>query len=166
MAKRLSDNIVATNGNGSRPQLSAEGEFPMPLEESIFVELSTGRVVEMVIGELSMFYELGEIPDELKGIAAKILFATVKDDIKEIEKRYFDRLKLARWTVGKVLRNNVVPLNRFFHEEIFEIYNMGNDPARAMENFRLFQESHVGLVHELQDVGGQTEPVVESATAA
>lgn len=166
MTKRLNEAIVASNGNGFKPQISSEDEFPAPLEETIFVELSTGRVVEMVIGELSMFYELGEIPDELKSIAAKILFTAGKDDIKEIEKRYFERLKLAKWTLGKVLRNNQVPIERFYHDEIWEIYNYANDPARAMENFRLFKTRHVGSVHELQDVGGQTEPVVAGSAPA
>lgn len=158
MAKRLNDSIVATNGNGSKPQLSASDEFPMPLEESIFVQLNTGRVVEMVIGELSMFFEFGQIPDELKGIAAKVLFTTAKDNPAEIEKRYFERLKLARWTAGKVLRNNVVPVERLYHDEIWEIYNLANDPALAMATFRLYQERHVGPVPELQDVGADAEP--------
>lgn len=164
--KRLSESMVASNGNGSNPTVSPLDEFPAPLEESIFVELGTGRVVEMVIGELSMFYELGEIPDELKGIAAKVLFTTAKDDAKEVEKRYFERLKLAKWTVGKVLRNNVVPIARFYHEEVWQIYNLANDPALAMETFRLFQESHVGLGDERGDVGSTTEPIAESAAAA
>lgn len=166
MAKRLSESIVGTNGNGSKPQLSPPDGFPMPLEESIFVELGTGRVVEMVIGELSMYYEIGEIPDELKGIAAKVLFTTAKDDPKEVEKRYFDRLKLAKWTVSKVLRNNVVPISRFYHEEVWQIYNLANDPALAMEIFRLFQARHVGLGDERGDVGSTTEPIAESAAAA
>lgn len=161
MVKRLNEAIVASNGNGYKPQISREDEFPMPMEESFFVELSTGRVVEMVIGELSMFYELGEIPDELKGVAAKILFSAGKDDLKEIEKRYFERLKLARWTVGKVLRNNVVPVERFYHDEIWEIYNLANDPARALENFRLFQERHVGTLPQGGDLRAVAEPVAQ-----
>lgn len=166
MAKRLSDSMIATNGNGYKPQISPQDEFPQPLEESIFVELSTGRVVEMVIGELSMFYELGEIPDELKGIAAKILFSAGKDDLKEVEKRYFERLKLARWTVGKVLRNSQVASERFFHDEIWEIYNLANDPARALENFRFFQAKHVESVSQVQDDGAVTEPGLQGSAAA
>lgn len=158
MAKRLNEAIVATNGSGFKPQVSPMDQFPAPLEESVFVELSTGRVVEMVIGELSMFYELGRIPDELKGIAAKILFTSAKDNPKEIEKRYFERLELAKWTVSEVLVNNSTPITRFYHEEIWEIYNYANDPARAMENFRLFQARHVGSVHGQQDVEAQAEP--------
>ena len=165
MAKRLSDSIVATNGNGFKPQVSPMESFPVPLEESIFVELTTGRVVEMVIGELSMFYELGRIPDELKGVAAKILFTTAKDNPKEIEKRYFERLELAKWTASEVLVNNTTPVNRFYHDEIWEIYNYANDPARAMENFRLLKASHVGSVHGQQDVGTQAEPEDASTEA-
>jgi hypothetical protein len=163
MAKRLSEAMVTTNGNGYKPQVSAADALPVPLEESIFVELSTGRIVEMVIGELSMFYELGRIPDELKSIAAKILFSAGKDDLKEVEKRYFERLKVAKWTVMEVLRNNTVPLTRFYHDEIWEIYSYANDPASAMASFRRLQAKHVGVVSGLQDVGAQTEP--EDATA-
>lgn len=163
MAKRLNEAIVASNGNGYKPQISPEDEFPQPLEESIFVELSTGRVVEMVIGELSMYFEIGEIPDELKGIAAKILFTAGKDDLKEVEKRYFERLKLARWTVGKVLRNNQVAPERFFHDEIWEVYNLANDPARALENFRFFKEKHVGVVPESGDLRAVAEPVAQDS---
>jgi hypothetical protein len=165
VAKRLSDSIVTANGNGYKPQISPMDDYPVPLEESIFVELSTGRVVEMVIGELSMFYELGRIPDELKGIAARILFTSAKDNPKEIEKRYFERLELAKWTVSEVLRNNSTPMTRFYHDEIWEIYNLANDPARAMENFRLFKAGLLGSVHGLQDMGTQAEPE-DAATEA
>jgi hypothetical protein len=164
MAKRLSDSIVATNGNGFKPQISPMDEFPAPLEETIFVELSTGRIVEMVIGELSMFYELGRIPDELKSVAAKILFTSAKDEPRAIEKRYFERLELAKWTVSEVLRNNTVPINRFYHDEIWEIYNYANDPARAMENFRLYKARHVGLVSDSGDILEAAEPMSEGAT--
>lgn len=165
MAKRLSDSIVASNGNGYKPQLSPMEDYPAPLEETIFVELGTGRVVEMVIGELSMFYELGRIPDELKGIAAKILFTAAKDNPKEIEKRYFERLELARWTASEVLRNNSTPIARFYHDEIWEIYNLANDPARALETFRRFQASHVGVVSESGDLREDAEPTLEGEAA-
>lgn len=164
MAKRLHEAVIS-NGNGYKPQVSAADALPVPLEESIFVELSTGRVVEMVIGELSMFYELGRIPDELKSMAAKILFSAGKDDLKEVEKRYFERLELAKWTVSEVLVNNSTPITRFYHEEIWEIYNLANDPARAMENFRFFQSRHVGVVPGQQDVGTSTEPADAAAEA-
>lgn len=163
MAKRLNDSIIATNGNGFKPQLSPADDFPAPLEESFFVELSTGRVVEMVIGELSMFYRLGRIPDELKSIAARILFTTAKDDARAIEKRYFERLELAEWTVSEVLRNNTTPLERFYHAEIWDIYNFANDPALAMENFRLFQAKHVGVVPDGGDIWTVAEPVAEDS---
>jgi hypothetical protein len=165
MAKRLHEAVIS-NGNGYKPQVSAADALPVPLEESIFVELSTGRIVEMVIGELSMFYELGRIPDELKRMAAKILFTAGKDDLKEVEKRYFERLELAKWTVSEVLINNSTPLSRFYHEEIWEIYNLANDPARAMENFRFFQAKHVGVVSEGGDIRQAAEPMLEGATAA
>lgn len=165
MAKRLSDSLVASNGNGAAPQSSPLEAFPAPLEETIFVKLGTGRVVEMVIGELSMFYELGQIPDELKAVAAKVLFAAAKDNPLEIEKRYFERLKLAKWTAAQVLRNNDTPISRFYHDEIWEIYNLANDPARALDTFRRFQASHVGVVHELQDVGASAEPAHAPAAA-
>lgn len=168
MAKRLSESIVGyplgANGNGFKPQISSMDDFPVPLEESVFVELSTGRVVEMVIGELSMFYEVGRIPDELKGIAAKILFTTAKDNPKEIEKRYFERLELAKWTVSEVLVNNTTPVNRFYHDEIWEIYNLANDPARAMENFRLYQRRHVGHLSDSGDILEAAERDSEGAS--
>jgi hypothetical protein len=164
MAKRLHEAVVS-NGNGYKPQVSPMDALPVPLEESIFVELSTGRIVEMVIGELSMFYELGRIPDELKRVAAKILFSAGKDDLKEVEKRYFERLELAKWTVSAVLVNNSTPLSRFYHDEIWEIYNLANDPARAMENFRFFKAKHVGAISGQQDVGTSTEPEDAAAEA-
>ena len=165
MAKRLSDSRVTTNGNGSKPQISPMDAFPAPLEETIFVELNTGRVVEMVIGELSMFYELGRIPDELKGIASKILFTQAKDNPKEIEKRYFERLELARWTASEVLRNNTTPMTRFYHDEIWEIYNLANDPARAMEKFRQYQRRDVGDISESGDLWQDAEPTLEGEAA-
>lgn len=165
MAKRLNEAMVS-NGNGFKPQVSAADAFPAPLDESIFVELSTGRVVEMVIGELSMFYELGRIPDELKSIAAKILFTAAKDDPRAVEKRYFERLELAKWTVSEALRNNSVPIDRFYHDEIWQIYNFANDPALAMENFRLYERRHVGVVPESGDILEAAEPMHEGSAAA
>lgn len=161
MAKRLSDSIVTTNGNGYKPQVSPMDDFPAPLEETIFVELSTGRVVEMVIGELSMFLRLGKIPDELKGLAQKILFTPQKDNPVEVEKRYFQRFELAKWTASEVLRNNVVPVDRFYDTEIWDIYNFANDPASAFENFRFFKARHVGVVSEGGDVLEVAEPIAE-----
>lgn len=60
--------ILSVNGN------NVPDDFPVPLEGTITVKLETGRVVEMVIGELSMLYEMGEIPNDLTAIAVRTLF--------------------------------------------------------------------------------------------
>lgn len=159
MSKQEKSTILAVNGQHAP---SADpNHLPMPLEGEITVRLSTGRVVDMVIGELTMFYELGEIPDELTPVAAKILFATGKDDPREVEKRYFERLKLARWTVGKVVHGNTTPVERLYHSEIWEIYDLANAPALALDNFRRYQEERMGTVSAVQDL----EPSAESAAA-
>lgn len=151
--------IVASNGNSLRA--TPAGELPIPLHESITVELDTGRVVEMVVGELSMLYEAGEIPDELTGIAARELFPPAKEDEREREKRYRERLRLAKWVVGRVLRNplvvenpqaaNEIAITHLYHDEIWDIYSLANSPARAMDSFRRQQARHVGVVSEVQD---------------
>lgn len=159
MAKRSNAEIVASNGNVRR--VTQPGELPIPLHESITIELDTGRVVEMVVGELSMLYEVGEIPDDLTGIAARELFPPAKEEDREREKRYRERLRLAKWVVARVLRNpvvvdnpqaaNEIAISHLYHDEIWDIYSLANSPARAMDNFRRQQARHVGAVSEMQD---------------
>lgn len=160
MATQNKAAILAVNGNGATAIISSPDDFPVPLEGIITVELDTGRVVEMMIGELSMLYEMGEIPSELTAIAAKSLFPPAKENDAEREKRYWERWRLAKWLVGRVLVTKI-DVNRLYHDEIWQIYNMANSPARAMENFRRQQAGHVGSVSSLQDVEPSAEPALE-----
>lgn len=149
MAKTLSR-------NGDRPRVSSIDEFPAPLEEVITVELDTGRVVDMVIAELYMLYEAGDIPDELTPVAVRALFPAGKENEAERERDYRERVRLARWVAGKVLRCDV-PVERLYLDEIWQIYELANKPAMAVRNFRRQQARHVATVSEVQDV----EPVAE-----
>lgn len=172
MAK-LPNSLVASNGNS--PKISTRADFPMPLGESIVVELETGRVVEMVVGELAMLYELGEIPDDLTALAARELFPPAKELDAERERRWRDRLKVARWLVSKVLRNprvvdepkaaNEISIGGFYISEIWEVYGLANDPALAMSNFRRQQARHVAALSGLQNLLPTAEPADESAAA-
>lgn len=145
-AKRL---VAASNG--------AEPEhFPVPLTEAFTVELDTGRVVEMVIAELSMLYEAGEIPDELTPIAARQLFPPAAPNEREQQQRYRERLRLAKWVVSRVLRTPI-PVEQLYHDEIWQIYGLANDPARALDNFRRQQARHVAALPEVQDTGPETQ---------
>lgn len=167
-------NLVATNGNTLR--VTPAGDLPIPLHDSITVELDTGRVVEMVVGELSMLYELGEIPDDLTPIAARELLAPPKDEPPAArEKRYFERLKLARWVAGRVLTqprvvekpkgNAEIAITGLYHDEIWQIYGLANSPASALDNFRRQQARHVATLPGQQDVGPQAEPADAAAAA-
>lgn len=149
--------IIAVNGNGSTPS-----DFPVPLEGTITVKLDTGRVVEMVIGELSMLYEMGEVPNELTPIAIRTLFPPAQEKESEREKRYFERWKVVKWLVSRVLVSKI-EVNRLYHDEIWQIYNMANSPALALENFRLQQAQHVADLSGQQDVGDTAEPTAERA---
>lgn len=152
------------NDNRTGPQVSFLEEYPVPLEGTITVQLDTGRIVEMVIGELSMLYEMGEIPNELTAIAAKTLFPPVQEKDGEREKRYWERFKVAKWLVGRVLVTKIA-VNRLYHDEIWQIYNMANSPALAMENFRRQQTERMADVPGQQDVGDSAESTPESAAA-
>lgn len=143
MTKRTNANIIAANGEALRP--SPVDVLPIPLEGSITVELDTGRVVEMVVGELSMLYELGEIPDELTEIAARELFPPDKSSDRNPPQRYAERMRLVRWVVERVLVTKI-PVNHLYHDELWEIWGLANSPARAMDNFRRQQARHVGSV--------------------
>ena len=148
----------STNGNGIGPHISDPNDFPIPLEGIITVELTTGRVVEMVIGELEMLYELGEIPNELTRIAARELTVPTPTNDSEREKRFADRLKLVKWVVGRVLVSPKIDTARLYNDEVWQIYNMANSPALALDNFRRQQARHVGVVRPVQDVGTSAEP--------
>lgn len=168
--------LSAVAPNGDALKVSPVDDFPVPLSGSIIVELDTGRVVELVIAELSMLYELGEIPDELTTIAAKTLFAPAQDkDEREREKNYMARLRLAKWVAARSLVNprvvekptktNEITINHLYHDEIWQIYNFALSPAFALDNFRLQQARHVAVVSGLQDVGDETEQHAEGAAA-
>lgn len=157
--------ILSVNSNVNAQVIPASDDFPVPLEGAITVQLETGRVVEMVIGELSMLYEMGEIPNDLTAIAVRQLFPPAQEKESEREKRYFERWKVVKWLVQRVLVTNI-NVNRLYHDEIWQIYNMANSPALAMENFRRQQEKRVGDLSGQQDMGDTTEPTPESAAAA
>lgn len=166
--------LVASNGVLLKP--TPAGGLPIPLRDSITVELETGRVVEMVVGELSMLYEMGEVPDDLSSIAARELYPPASENPQERIKRNRERLRIAKWLVARVLRNPVVvekpeaaheiAIDHLYHDEIWEIWTLANSPARAMDNFRRQQARHVGAVSGLQDVGAATEPTAARAAAA
>lgn len=146
---------ISTNGN--KPQASPVEAFPAPLEEVITVELDTGRVVDMVIAELSMLYEAGDIPDELTPIAARALFPADPGSEQERERSYKERLRLAKWVAGKVLRCDV-PVERLYHDEVWHIYALANSPAEALRNFRRQQARHVDTAQQVQDVRATAQP--------
>jgi hypothetical protein len=143
--------------------------FPIPGEEPITVELDTGRKVEMVIAELEMLYEAGDIPDELTAIAARQLFPPANENQSGREKRYWEQFKLAKHVVTKVLRNPIVvatpmkageiAINHLYRDEIWQIYRLANDPALALENFRRQQTGDVVAAQEGEGVRSITEPV-------
>jgi hypothetical protein len=164
MATQSKATLVAVNGNSVVPPVSDPHDFPHPLDGVITVKLDTGRVVEMVIGELSMLYEAGEIPNDLTSIAVRTLFPPAKEDENQREKRYWERWKIVKWLVGRVLKTKI-DLNRLYHDEIWQIYNMANSPALAMDNFRRQQTEHVGDLSGQQDVGTSAEPTPEGAAA-
>lgn len=165
MNKANNAKIIATNGAVPAIPVSTPDEYPVPLEGVITVKLETGRVVQMVIGELSMLYEMGEIPNELIPIAARSLFEPSKENDPEYEKRYWERWKLVKWLAGRVLKTQIDP-KRLFDEEVWQIYNLANNPGLAVRNFRRQQAGNVESVYELQDVGADTEPTAERAAAA
>lgn len=146
--------IVANNGETLRP--TPASEMPVPLEGVITVQLETGRVVEMVIGELSMFYELGEIPDELTHLVARELIEGATETLQERMKRRSERFQIAKWLAGEVLRRAATrqgkpdPALKLYHEEIWEIYNLANSPKDALDNFRRQQAQRVVDLHGQQ----------------
>ena len=147
--------VVAANGDILRP--TPAGELPLPLEGVITVELRTGRVVEMVVAELEALQEIGEIPNELAGLVARELYAPVKDEGEYIQ-RGRERYKIAKWLVAHVLRGPT-KFAELFRSEIWEIYNMCQEPARALDNFRKFQARHVGRLSALPEMASDTESV-------
>jgi hypothetical protein len=137
--------------------------LPRPLQDAIGIELDTGRTVSLVIAELSMLYELGEIPDELTPLAARELFAPAKDDERERGQRYLERLRLARWVVGKVLRTPGLGVEELYHDEIWEIYSLANSPARALETFRRQQARRVDSVSKVPEIQPNAQPELARA---
>lgn len=158
--------IVGMNGNGVHAAVSDPANFPIPLEGVITVELTTGRVVQMVIGELEMLYERGEIPNELTRIAARELMTPPPTSEAEREKRYMERLRLVRWVAGRVLVAPQMDVAHLYHDEIWQIYDMANSPALALDNFRRQQARHVGVVPGQQDVEPTTEPAAAGTPLA
>lgn len=162
--------------NGSAPLPSKANEFPVPLTGSVIIQLDTGRVVEMVVAELSMLYEAGEIPDELTPIASKVLFAPAKEEERDRERSYLDRLRLAKWVVKHVLRQPRVveepqtkyeiKISDLYHDEIWQIYQLANSPSVALATFRRQQAGHVAALSGRQDVGAEAEPAAHSPGAA
>jgi len=148
--------VIASNGVLLKP--TPAGEIPLPLHDTFTVELGTGRVVEMVVAELDMLQDNGEIPNELAAIVARELYPPAANDAARA-KHAAERYRLAKWLVEHVLRGPT-EFSELYSAEIWEIYNLANDPARALDNFRRQQTRHVGLVSGLQDVGGQAEPAL------
>lgn len=167
MSKHTGATNVAPNGNGGE-KTHAEF-FPIPGEETIAVTLTTGRKVEMVVAELEMLYEAGDIPDELTAIAARQLFPPAKQDDEGREKRYFEQFRLAKHVVTKVLRKPIIvatpmkageiAINHLYRDEIWQIYRLANDPAEALGNFRRQQEGDVAAPQEGEGVRPTAEPV-------
>ena len=135
---------------------TATERFPLPLQEPFEVQLETGRKVQLVIGELSMLLEAGDIPNDLLPIAVQQIYPPDKFDERAWAQQGSERLRLAKWLVGKVLRTPV-PVEQLYHEEVWEIYGLANRPARALDNFRRQQARHVAVISDLQDAG----PVAE-----
>lgn len=158
-------NAYRRGGSGALPQVSDPADFPVPLQGEITVELSSGRVVTMVIAELEMLYEMGEIPNDLARIAARELVVPVSSNESEREKRFMERLRLVKWVAGRVLVEPKIEIDRLYRTELWEIYEMANSPARALENFRVQQARHVGAVSGLQDVGAEAEPTATGEAA-
>jgi hypothetical protein len=157
---------AASNGYDAPVPVSDPDDFPLPIDGEITVELSTGRVIRMVIGELEMFYAAGEIPDELTRIAARELTVPEPDDDKERERRYRERLRLRDWLVGRVLVAPKLDVDALYQNERWQIYNMANSPALALENFRRQQARHVGVVSAVQDVETATKPATQVEATA
>lgn len=163
------------NNSALQPTPNDPDFFPIPGEEVITVRLDTGRVVQMVIAELEMLYEAGDIPDQLTPIAARQLFPPPKEENVDREKRYFEQFGLAKHIVQKVLRSPIVvatpmkpgeiTIKQLYRDEIWQIYRLTNDPAAALENFRRQQGHDVETVSGLQNVGRATESTPALAAA-
>lgn len=143
--------------------------MPIPGVDALAITLDTGRKIEMVVAELEMLYEAGDIPDELTAIAARQLFPPAKQDDKDREKRYFGQYRLAKYVVTKVLRKPIIvatpmrpgeiSINYLYRDEIWQIYRLANAPAEALENFRRQQEGDVAAAQEGEGVRPTAEPV-------
>lgn len=160
---------MSKHSNNNNNNDSNQEHLPIPGEEPITVTLDTGRVVEMVIAELEMLYEAGDIPDELTAIAARQLFPPANEKQEQREKRYFEQFKLAKHVVTKVLRKPIVvatpmkpgeiAINHLYRDEIWQIYRLANDPAEALKNFRRQQAGDVVAAQESEGVRPTAEPV-------
>lgn len=125
------------------------------------LELSTGRKVDLALGELEQFYLQGEIPNDLLPIAARELFEE-NPDPKKREHHYRERFKLARWLASENLRNQT-SVTELFAQEIWELWRYGNSPALALRNFRAQQEFRVGTVPGQQALGTEAEQPLSEA---
>ena len=174
MAKRSNATLVASNGDILRP--TPADALPIPLRDPVTVELATGRVVEMVVGELEMLYELGEIPDDLTRVAVRELFPPANPDERERGERLRERLRLIKWVVRRVLVHprvvdepqgpDEIAIDYLYNDEVWEIYRLANSPARALASFRRQQARRVGPVSRQQDVGATAEPEAAGVAAA
>ena len=149
--------ILKPQSNGVLPHISSPDDFPLPTEP-IVVRLTTGRVLEIVIGEIELFYERGEIPDDLTAIAARELIGPDANETpKQAADRVIKRLTLARWLAGEVIRKGG-PASALFVNEIWEVWNLSNSPALALANFRRQQAEHVSALAEMHELRTIAEP--------
>jgi hypothetical protein len=150
--------ILKPNSNSDMPRISNPADFPSP-GEPITVELSTGRVIEMVIGELEMFYERGDVPDDLTAIAARSLVYVeeAEEPIKVRAQRGIDAYRLAVWLATQVVKRGG-PVGNFYRSEIWDVWKLANTPALALANFRRQQARHVEIASSLRDVPADAEP--------
>lgn len=147
--------------NGDMPQVSAPDDFDY--DKPMLVRLTTGRVIEMVLGEIEMFLQHGEIPNELIGIATRQLLPSPdKETDEQAAKRIMERLQMAEWTAAQVVKRGG-PIERFAKAEIWEVYNLANNPAMLLANFRLQQRINVDLLAQQQAIGLVAEPATASA---
>ena len=150
--------ILKPGSNGVLPPVSNPNDFDF--DKPMLVSLTTGRVVEMVLGEVEMFLERGEIPNELIGIATRqLLPIPAKETDEQAAKRIMERLQFAEWTATMVVKRGG-PTERFAKGEIWEVYNLANNPAMLLANFRHQQAVHVDLLAQQQDAELVAEPTI------
>lgn len=132
-------------------------EFEKAQNDGLEITLETGREVTMVLIEMTRFMERGEIPNELRAIAARTFYLEERKTPEEKMKDFLDRVRFGKWMTRQVVKS---PANTddFFDDEYLEVARLANNPAMALETFRKQQAKRLGLGDGVREVGADTKP--------